>query len=143
MKLKLVAQHFPRRLASLTLALAAIPSVAPSAPAPYSTPMIPTPGGWTQLDPNSPTARHAATFAATALGREFGHPYVVVRLKAAESQVVDGLNLRLRMRIAEVDDQILGARKECTVTIWSRPWLSKPDALTSFTCQAIDTGGWS
>ena len=139
-------KFFPRSLATLTLAVAAVPGVAPLAvQAPVSTPthvpMIPapTPGGWTDQDPHSPGVRQAATFAVTALGREFGHPYFVERLKAAGSQVVDGVNYRIRMRIAEVDDAILGARKDCTAYIWSRPWLKTADVLTSFTCQAVDT----
>ena len=137
-------KFFPRSLATLTLAVAAVPGVAPLAvPAstPAHVPMIPapTPGGWRGQDPHSPGVRQAATFAVTVLGREFGHPYVVERLKAAESQVVDGVNYRIRMRIAEVDDAILGARKQCTAYIWSRPWLKSADVLTSFTCQAVDT----
>jgi len=141
---------FPRGLATLTLAVAAVPGVAPltvqapvSSPAHVSAsaPMIPAPrpGGWTGQDPDSPGVRQAATFAVTALGREFGHPYVVERLRAAESQVVDGVDYRIRMRIAEVDDAILGARKNCTAYIWSRPWLKTADVLTSFTCQAVDS----
>jgi Cystatin domain len=131
-------KFFPRSLATLTLAVAAVPLTTP-----VPAPMIPapTPGGWTQQDPNSPGVRQAATFAVTALGREFGHPYVVERLRAAASQVVDGVNYRIRMRIAEADDQILGARKDCTAYVWSRPWLKTPDVLTSFTCQADDD--WS
>jgi hypothetical protein len=147
-----IMKFFPRSLATLTLAVAAVPGVAPlTVQAPVSTPahvpapvpMIPapTPGGWTQQDSDSPNVRQAATFAVTALGREFGHPYVVTRLKAAESQVVDGVNYRIRMRIAEVDDSILGPRKDCTAYIWSRPWLKNADVLTSFTCQAIDANG--
>jgi Cystatin domain len=145
-------KFFPRSLATLTLAVAAVPGVAPltvqapvSMPAhmPAPVPMIPasTPGGWTDKDPNSADVRQAATFAVTVLGREFGHPYVVERLRAAASQVVDGVNYRIRMRIAEVDDSILGGRKDCTAFIWSRPWLKNPDVLTSFTCQALDD--WS
>ena len=135
-------KFFPRSLATLTLAVAAVPGVAPLT-SPTPVPMIPapTPGGWTQQDPESPGVRQAATFAVTVLGREFGHPYVVERLKAAESQVVDGVNYRIRMRIAEVDDQILSARKDCTAYVWSRPWLKNADVLTSFTCQADDD--WS
>jgi hypothetical protein len=143
-------KFFPRSLATLTLAVAAVPGVAPltvqapvstSAHVPTPVPMIPapTPGGWTGQDPDSPGVRQVATFAVTVLGREFGHPYVVERLKAAESQVVDGVNYRIRMRIAEVDDAILGARKDCTAFVWSRPWLKAADVLTSFTCQAVDT----
>jgi hypothetical protein len=142
-------KFFPRSLATLTLAVAAVPGVAPlTVQAPVSTPahvpapvpMIPapTPGGWTQQDPDSPGVRQAATFAVAALGREFGHPYVVERLRAASSQVVDGVNYRIRMRVAAVDDQILGARKDCTANVWSRPWLETPDVLSSFTCQAVD-----
>jgi hypothetical protein len=133
-------KFFPRSLATLTLAVAAVPGVAPLS-TPVPAPMIPAPGGWTQQDPDSPGVRQAATFAVTVLGQEFGHPYVVERLRAAESQVVDGLNYRIRMRIAEVDDAILGARKDCTAYIWSRPWLKTADVLTSFTCQAVDTDG--
>jgi hypothetical protein len=129
------------------MAVAAVPGVAPltappHAPMPSPVPMIPAPapGGWTRLDPGSPAVRLASTFAVTQLGREFGHPYVVVRIGSAESQVVEGENFRVRMRIAEVDDAILGARKDCTVVVWSRPWLHPVDILTSFDCQAVDQG---
>ncbi|HWG22560.1 cystatin domain-containing protein [Actinospica sp.] len=142
MKLKL----FPRRLASLTLAIATVPGVAPltaagQAPVPTPMPMIPAPapGGWTRQSPDAPSVRLAATFAVTVLGREFGHPYVVERISRAESQVVEGADYRVRMRIAEVQDSILGARKDCTVVVWSRPWLKPADVLTSFDCQAVDS----
>jgi Cystatin domain len=138
-------RFFPRGLASLALAVAAVPGVAPLtapslAPVPSPVPMIPAPapGGWTRQDPDSPAVRLAATFAVTQLGREFGHPYVVVRIRSAESQVVEGENIRVRMRIAELDDAILGARKDCTAVVWSRPWLHPTDVLTSFDCQAVD-----
>ena len=139
----------PRGLASLVLALAAVPGIAPLAaadaapahvPTPVPAPMIPAPapGSWTRQDPHSPAVRLAASFAVTQLGQEFGQPYVVVRIKAAESQVVEGENFRIRMRIAQVQDEILGGRKDCTVVVWSRPWMHPADVLTSFTCQSID-----
>jgi hypothetical protein len=144
MKLKL----FPRGLASLTLAIAAVPGMAPltaqaqaQTPAPVPTPMpmipAPAPGGWTWQNPDVPGVRQAATFAVTVLGQEFGHPYVVERISGAESQVVEGADYRVRLRIAEVRDSILGARKDCTVVVWSRPWLKPADLLTSFDCQAV------
>lgn len=139
---------FPRGLASLALAVAAVPGVAPltapsQATVPSPVPMIPAPapGGWSRQDPGSPAVRQAAAFAVAELGREFGHPYVVERIGSAESQVVEGENLRIRMRIAEVDDAILGARKDCSVLVWSRPWLHPADVLTSFDCQALDQDG--
>lgn len=142
MKIKFIS----RRLATLSLAVAAVPGVAPltapgHAPVPTPVPMIPAPapGGWTRQNPGAPGVRQAATFAATALGQEFGHPYVVVRISRADSQVVSGVNYRLKMRIAEVDNAILGQRKDCTVVVWSRPWLKPADVLTSFDCQTEDS----
>lgn len=139
---------FPRRLASLALALAAVPAVASSAAAaqgpanvPTPVPMIPAPapGSWTHQDPNSPAVRLAAGFAVTELGHEFGGSYVVERIRSAESQVVAGEDFRIRMRVAQVQAQILGERKECTVVVWSRPWMHPADVLTSFTCQEVDS----
>jgi hypothetical protein len=140
---------FPRGLASLTLALAAVPGVAPltapgSATAPIPAhvpspvPMIPVPGGWVPQDPDSPGVRQAATFAVTTLGHDFGHPYVVERIKAAASEVVSGENIKIRMRIAQVQDEILGDRKDCTVVVWWRAWMNPADTLTSYTCQSED-----
>ena len=138
---------FPRALATLALAVAAVPGIAPLASAdqtpahvPTPVPMIPAPapGGWTHQNPSSPDVRLAASFAVTALGQEFGQPYVVERIRSAESQVVEGENFRIRMRIAENQDSILGARKDCTVVVWWRPWMHPTDILTSFTCQAVD-----
>lgn len=135
----------PRALASLSLALTAVPGAAPltasaDAAAPASPmPMIPAPlpGGWTEQNPDSPAVRHVTTFAVTMLSEEFGHPYVVPRIREAESQVIDGIDYRLRFSIAEADDKILGTRKDCTVYVWSRPWLNPPNVLTSFDCQAV------
>jgi len=132
---------FPRGLASLTLAVAAVPAVAPlTGPAPGSGPgHVPTVGGWTRQDPDSPDVRQAATFAVVNLSEVFGHHYVVEHVKRAESQVVEGVNYRLTVHIAEVRDEILGTRKDCTVVVWSRPWHKPADLLTSFDCQTVDT----
>jgi len=119
---------FPRGIASLTFAFAAVPMI----PAP-------TPGGWSPQNPSSAGVRQAAGFASAALSQEFGHPYIVEHIAHAESQVVEGVDYRLRFRIAELQDEILGNRKDCTVVVWSRPWLAPASVLTSFDCQNVDT----
>jgi hypothetical protein len=141
MKLKL----FPRSLASLSLAIAAVPGVAPlaaaaPAPAPRPMPMIPGPAvaTWTHLNVETPGVRRATAFAVTVLDQEFGRSFVVERIQKAEAQVAAGVEYRVRIRIAEVHDSvILGARKDCTVVVWSRPWLKPADVVRSFTCQAL------
>ena len=108
--------------------------------APVSAPLAaPTAGGWTKQNPASPAVLDAARFAVVKLGQTLGGSYVVEDVKRAESQVVAGENFRLTLRIALLQDEILGARKDCTVVVWSRPWLKPADLLTSFDCQSLDT----
>ena len=128
----------PRGLASLSfasLALAAVPGPAP-------VPMIPapTPGGWTHQDPDSAGVRAAATYAVETLSPEFGRQYVVEHIASAQSQVVAGTDYRLAFRMAEVQDEILGERKDCTAVVWSRPWTTPSNVLVSYTCQSEDGG---
>jgi hypothetical protein len=78
-------------------------------------------------------------FAAVSLSETFGGTYVVERIKQAESQVVEGENFRLKLRIAQLKNDVLGARKDCTVVVWSRPWLKPADQLTSADCQNAGT----
>ena len=139
----------PRSVATLTLAVSAVPGVAPlaahvhpqqhavghQAPAPTH-PGIP--GGWTPQNVNAPSVLHAATFAVGDLSRQFGGQWVVETVERAQSQVVEGTNLQLKLRIARVQDEILGARKECTVTVWSKPSPRAAEEVTSFTCQSVD-----
>jgi len=98
----------------------------------------PTAGGWTEQNPASPAVLNAARFAVVNLSETFGGRYVVEDIKQAESQVVAGENLRIKLRIALLQNEILGARKDCTVVVWSRPWLKPADQLTSFDCQSLD-----
>jgi hypothetical protein len=81
----------------------------------------------------------AASFAVVNLSETFGKQYVVERVKRAESQFVEGENFRLELRIALVQNEILGTRKDCAVVVWSRPWLKPADQLTSFDCQNVET----
>jgi hypothetical protein len=96
------------------------------------------PGGWTSADPGSPLVRSAATFAVGRLGEELAGTYVVEDIRSAATQVVAGTNVLLRMRIAQVSDAILGARKDCE-TVVHVPLGARPqDQLASFTCQSVD-----
>ena len=52
---------------------------------------------------------------------------------------MEGTNFQLKLRIAQLQGELLGARKDCTVVVWSRPWLKPADKLTSFDCQSEDT----
>ncbi len=122
----------PRSAATLALAVSAVPGVAPlaahvhpqqhaaahTATAPMHQGM---PGGWMPQNVNSPSVLHAATFAVGDLSRQLGGQWVVETVEHAQSQVVQGTNIQLKLRIARVQDAILGARKECTVTVWSKP----------------------
>jgi hypothetical protein len=99
----------------------------------------PAAGGWTEQNPASPAVLSAAGFAAVSLSETFGGDYVVEHVKRAQAQVVEGENYRLTLRIALLEDQVLGARKDCTVVVWSRPWLKPADELTSADCQSVGT----
>jgi hypothetical protein len=99
----------------------------------------PAAGGWTVQNPASPAVLSAAGFAAVSLSETFGGTYVVEHIKHAESQVVEGENFRLKLRVAQLEDDVLGARKDCTVVVWSRPWLKPADQLTSADCQSVGT----
>jgi hypothetical protein len=96
------------------------------------------PGAWTPQNVGSPQVLEAASFAVGDLSEEFGGDYVVETIDRAESQVVEGTNYQLKLRIARVQDQVLGARKDCTVTVWSKPSARTDEKVTSFTCQAVD-----
>jgi hypothetical protein len=162
----------PRSFATMALAVAAVPGVAPLA-APFHQPghgtahtqphlaghpvghlaghvagkaapasarvATPTAGGWTEQNPASPAVLGAAGFAAVSLSETFGGHYVVEDVRHAASQVVEGENFRLKLRIAQLQNEVLGARKDCTVVVWSRPWLKPADQLTSADCQNVDT----
>jgi hypothetical protein len=101
-------------------------------------PAVPATGGWTEQNPASPAVLAAATFAVVDLSREFGGHYVVEAVTRAQTQVVEGTNFRLELRIARVQNYILGTRKDCTVVVWSRPWLKPADGVTSADCQSVD-----
>ena len=139
----------PRSVATLTLAVSAVPGVAPLAahvhPQQHAVAhpaAAPThqgmPGGWMPQNVSSPFVLHAATFAVGDLSQQLGGPYVVETIEHAQSQVVAGTNIQLKLRIARVQDEILGARKECTVTVWSKPSAKAAEKVTSFTCQSVD-----
>jgi len=96
------------------------------------------PGGWTPQNPASPAVLGAATFAVQSLSQTLGKHYVVENIDRADSQVVEGVDYRLKLRIAQLDGEILGARKDCTVGVWSRPWLKPADKLVSADCQSVD-----
>lgn len=145
-----------RRLSSLALAVGAIPGPALHAyPHPYPhpvpsagpgagvTPGGPTrgdaPGGWASADPGSALVRSAAAFAAGRLGEEFAGEYVVEDIHSAATEVVDGMNVALQLRIARVQDSILGARKECGVVVYVPSGARPQDQLVDFTCQSVDS----
>jgi hypothetical protein len=157
----------PRSVATLTLAVSAVPGVAPLAAhalpqhhaavhavahahafvRPAARPVVRPaaaskrqgmPGGWTPQSVNAPQVLQAASFAVGDLSEEFGGQYVVETVEHARSQVVAGTNIQLKLRIARVQNEILGARKECTVTVWSKPAAKADEKVTSFTCQAVD-----
>jgi hypothetical protein len=154
-------KQLPRRLAALTLALAAVPgsavaaahsanpvtpanpnvNVNPAAPAPNpGGPHLdgPRPGGWVLEDVSSPAVRAAADFAVTTLSEIFAHTYVIEEIDSAQSQVASKTDMHLQFRIAQLDDGILGARKDCSAVVFT-PAGTQPqqDQLTSFTCQSI------
>jgi hypothetical protein len=112
------------------------PAASPVAENP--SPTVPATGGWTEQNPASPEVLAAATFAVVDLSREFGGHYVVEDVTQARTQVVEGTNFQLKLRIAQLQGEILGARKDCTVVVWSRPWLKPTDELTSADCQSVD-----
>ena len=146
----------PRSFATLALAVSAVPGVAPLAahvhlpqhPAAHTAalpkvkqPTVPKPpatGGWTVQNPASAAVLNAATFAVESLSQTLGRHYVVEDVQHAQSQVVEGTNFQLKLRIAQLQGEILGGRKDCTVVVWSRPWLKPADKLTSFDCQSED-----
>jgi hypothetical protein len=145
-----------RRLSSLALAVGAIPGPALHAyPHPYPHPapsagpgagVVPgrpmrgdAPGGWVAADPDSALVRSAATFAAGQLGEEFAGVYVVEDIHSAATQVVAGTNVALQLRIARVQDSILGARKECGVVVYVPLGARPQDQLANFTCQSVDS----
>jgi hypothetical protein len=97
------------------------------------------PGGWTRQDSDSPLVLGAATFAVDSLSQTFGRHYVVEHITDAETQVVEGTNVKIKLRIAQLKGEILGARKDCTVEVWSRIGAKPADKLTSFDCQSVDT----
>ena len=125
--MKLISR-MPRSLTSLSLVLAAVPGPLPTSAV----------GGWTSQDPASPQVKGVAEFAVKDLGEEFARRFVVEYISSAESQVVEGTNYRLSFRIAQLEDEELGARKDCTAVVWERPWLRPADQLTSFVCQSVD-----
>ena len=123
--------------------------VAPVAPAPApgpgagvdpdgSAPGDATPAGWTVADPSSPLVRTAAAFAAGRLGEEFAGEYVVEDIRSAATQAVAGTDVALQLRIARVQDAVLGARKECGVVVYVPAGARPKDSLASFTCQSVD-----
>lgn len=103
-----------------------------------ATPASKGPGGWTPQDPASAQVLGVAAFAVQSLSQTLGKHYVVENIDGAESQVVEGVNYRLKLRIAQLNGEILGARKDCTVDVWSRPWLKPADKLVSADCQSDD-----
>lgn len=96
------------------------------------------PGGWTAADPGSTLVRSAATFAVGRLGEELAGTYVVEDIRSAATQVVAGTNVSLQMRIAQVRDAILGARKDCEAVVYVPLGAHPQDQLASFTCQSVD-----
>jgi len=96
------------------------------------------PGGWTRQDSDSPLVLGAATFAVDSLSQTFGQHYVVEHIADAEAQVVAGTNVKIKLRIAQLKGEILGARKDCAVEVWTRLGAKPADKLTSFDCQSVD-----
>jgi hypothetical protein len=94
---------------------------------------LPNPGGWIPADPSSPPVQAEAAVAAQYLSQQFGRQFVVERIDRAETQVVEGSDYRLRLRVAQIDDDLLGARQTCVVTVWSKPW-EQSNEVTSYTC---------
>lgn len=156
-----LSKAFTSRMSSLVLAVSAIPGpalhaypgLAAGGGASSSTPALPgvagtdtgvvpagdggLPGGWTPADTGSALVRSAATFAVARLGEQFAGVYTVEDIRSAETQVVAGTNVLLRMRIAQVRDAILGARKDCEAVVYL-PLGPRPQAqLASFTCQSV------
>lgn len=126
------------RLRDLTV-LSVSALVAAAAPAPVP---APAQGGWLTQDPDSPAVRTAASTAVDYLGEQFGGQYLLEYLRSAQAQVVEGVEFRLDMRIAQSQDGTPGgARKDCdSVVVWSRPWLPAPDEnqVTSYDCQTVE-----
>lgn len=96
----------------------------------------PVAGGWTPLDPSSPTVTNAAGVAVTYLSEQFARNYIVENITSAQSQIVSGVDYRLQMRIAQLNDDELGARKDCEAVVWKPP-ATASEEVTSFVCQDV------
>jgi hypothetical protein len=124
-----------RRAALCSLTLAAVPG--PVTPPGLVTPGPPATGGWTAQDPASPQMHAVAAFVARDLSQEFARRYVVEDITSAESQVVAGTNYQLSLRLAQLQDDVLGARKDCTAVIYQPLPGQGAEQLTSFDCQTV------
>jgi hypothetical protein len=115
-------------LGRLALAAVAVPAASPA------------PGGWTPVDPSAPMVRAVAGVAARYLSDQLGGDLVVERIAEAETRPVGGLQVRLLLRVAQVDDEVLGARRICAVTVWSKPW-EQSEQVTGYTCTGAEPAG--
>ena len=120
----------PLRLAALLgLGIAAVPVPLPAGPV--------VPGGWTPQDPGTPQVRAAAVFAAHSLSQELARDLVVEQITEAESEAVAGTDYRIAFRLAQLQDDVLGSRDDCTVVVYRPAAPQAAEQLTSFDCQNL------
>lgn len=155
--------------------LAAVPGpgVALIAPTPAALTTSAAPAaqvGWTPVDPTSAQARAAASIAVRGLSEELARHFVVEEIRSAASRDAagdgggllgsgglfpgasgsDATDYRIALRIAQIQDDVLGTREECSVVVREpRKGSSDTDSatsspnpaqlLTSFDCQTEST----
>jgi hypothetical protein len=111
----------------------------------------PVPGGWTTVDPNSPTAQEVTHWAATQLNQISNSAYVntVTDRVEFQSQVVAGIVYRTEFVWARTnclknsgipEDECSavpgGPQELCIAKVYDRPWEGSRE-LTEFECNRI------
>jgi hypothetical protein len=91
-------------------------------------------GGYSNASVTQKDVEEAAAFALTAKARELAKKkgqksrLELVRVLAAQTQVVAGINYRLRLEV-----KVNGAAKEAEAVVWHQPWKkTAPWQLTSW-----------
>ena len=83
------------------------------------------PGGWSKAAVDDPEVVAAAAFAIEARGAgkaDDAGPLALVKILAAEQQVVAGMNYRITMEVTIGDDV-----RKAEATVWARVWLEKDE----------------
>lgn len=93
-------------------------------------------GSFTPADVNDARVKEIASFAIdglTAENSELG-PFELVRIIAAEKQVVGGTNYRLRLKLKTVKDDYL----KCQVIVFDQAW-TKTRKIVETKCRTSNT----